>query len=311
MNAEVAGFLRDYLLLRRLMGHALSRHEQLIGSFLTSTDAAGDMVITVDAAVTWACAGPGTSPRWRAARLAALRPFARYLHDLDPTLAQLIPAGLIPARLVRGLPYIYTDSQITSLMDAALLLRPALRGLTVSCVIGLMAATGMRISEALALTTADVDLGAGMLTVTGKRANQRLVPVHATTSAALRAYLRSSRMLTVVTEDAFFVNTLGGGPHPTGVERAFREVTTTLGYGARPGGKPPRLHDLRHSFATRALIRAYQEGVDVDRRVTLLATYLGHVSPASTYWYLTATPELLELSAARVLAAQQGEVLLP
>jgi len=91
----------------------------------------------------------------------------------------------------------------------------------------------------------------------------------------------------------------------------FREVTTTLGYGARPGGKPPRLHDLRHSFATRALIRAYQEGVDVDRRVTLLATYLGHVSPASTYWYLTATPELLELSAARVLAAQQGEVLLP
>ena len=306
MNTALAGYQSDYLQLRHIMGHALKEHGRLISSFLAGMDAASQDAISVEAAVQWACIPAGVTARQRAARLSAVRAFAAFVHSQDPALAQIIPAGLIPSRVVHALPYIYAEPQVQALMGAALSLRPILRGLTLSTVIALMAATGMRISECLALNVADVDLGAAVLTVTGKRGHKRLVPIHPTTVTALSGYLRSSRNLTASADtQAFFLNFQGTRSQPSGIQSAFRGLTVGLGYRPRPGGKNPRLHDLRHTFATNALIRAHREGADVDARVAVLATYLGHVSPSSTYWYLSFTPELLELAARKVDAAQQ------
>ena len=244
MNEAMTDYQRDYLQLRRIMGHALKEHGSLIRSFLAGMDAADQTVITVDAALKWACIPTEASARHRAFRLTVIRGFAAYVHNQEPTLAQIIPAGLIPSRVVHGLPYIYAESQIQALMDAALRLHPTLRGLTLHTVIGLMGATGMRISECLALGTADVDLAAGVLTVTGKRGHKHLVPIHPTTTLALSGYLRSSRTLTVTADtEAFFLNLRGSRPHCSGLQGAFRRLTVTLDYGPRPGGKKPRLHD--------------------------------------------------------------------
>jgi integrase len=305
MSRALVDYQAEYLQLRHVMGHKLTGHRTLISGFLTDLTAAGGGPITPDAAVRWACT-PRASIRTRAARLAVIRGFATYVHSHDPSLATLIPDGLIPARLVRTVPYIYTATQISALMAAALTLRPVLRGLTLSTVIGLMAATGLRISECLALNIDDVDTTDHVLAVIGKRGHRRLVPLHPSSSTALLDYLRLSRTLITDAEPgAFFLNINGGRTHPGNVEVAFRVLTEQLGYHPRPGGNKPRLHDLRHSMATYTLIQAHLDGVDVDARIAVLATYLGHVSPASTYWYLTGTPELLAFAAGKVAAAQQ------
>jgi integrase len=306
MTTRLTDYQRDYLQLRHVMGHALHQHGPLISGFLADLDATGQTVITAEAAVRWACAPVDVTTRWWASRLAVIRGFATYVHGHDPSLAALIPDGLVPTRVVRSLPYIYTPAQIEGLMAAALTLRPVLRGLTLSTVIGLMGATGLRISECLALNISDLDVVENVLAVTGKRGHHRLVPIDPTTTTALREYLRASRTLTVGADPAaVFLNFQGRRAHAGNVQVAFRSLTEAVGYRPRPGGKMARLHDLRHSFATNTLLRAHLEGVDVDARIAVLATYLGHVSPASSYWYLTATPELLELAAAKVAAAQQ------
>lgn len=311
MKSVLASHQQDYLRLRRLMGSTLNNHGRLIGSFLADLEASGQETITVEAAVRWACLPAGASPRWRAYRLAVIRGFAAYVHARDPSLAPIIPAGLIPSKTVPAIPYIYTGRQIRDLMDGALELAPPLRGLTLATVIGLLAATGLRIGEALALDLGDVDLHAGVITVTGKYGKQRLVPVHQSTVTALRGYLRRSRELVEARDpDAFFLTFLGTRPCQGNLQKAFRSVTATLRIPVRPGANAPRLHDFRHTFATASLAEAYRTGADVDARITVLATYLGHVSPASTYWYLTASPELLVLASEKIEAAQsQGRLL--
>jgi integrase len=304
------GHLEDYLGLRRAMGHHLARHEQLIRAFLIEHERLGGTTITTEGALAWATRPQGTSARWHASRLNVVRDFARYLHARDPALAELIPMGLVRARVTRGVPYIYSPSQISELMATARSIIGGLRGETLRCVIGLMATTGLRVSECVALNNADVNLVEGVLSVTGKRANLRLVPLHPTTTEALRGY----RHLTLTRAgsektDAFFHTTLATRPHPSALQKAFRQVTTHLEYSARPGGSLPRLHDLRHAFATSTLVRAHRDGRDVEREVALLATYLGHVSPVSTYWYLSAVPELLELAAERVALVAPGRLL--
>jgi integrase/recombinase XerD len=305
MTTVLAGFEQEYLRLRRLMGATLNAHEGLISSFLLSLETAGQEAITVEAAVAWAVLPVDVSPRWRAYRLAVVRGFAAYVHARNPALASVIPDGLIPSKVVHAIPYIYTPRQTVELMDAALSLGPPARGLTVSTVIGLMAATGMRIGEALALDTADVDLGAGVITVTGKYGKDRLVPLHPSTAGALAGYLSASRELVTARDpDAFFLTHIGTRPHTGNLQKAFRSLATALGLTPRPGAGPPRLHDFRHTFATESLAEAYRGGAGADARIAVLATYLGHVSPASTYWYLTASPELLGLAAERIEAAQ-------
>ena len=301
----------DYLRLRRTMGHKLARHDWLLTSFLAEQAAAGRDAITAVAAIEWACAPTNATPRWWAARLSVVRCLAEYVHSREPGRAEQIPADAIPARVTRTVPYIYTQDQVRTLMAAASALRPPVRGLTVSAVIGLMAATGLRISECLALNVADLDSAADVLAVTGKRSRPRLVPIHPSTTAALVDYRRAAAALVDEPDgEALFLASSGTRAHAGNIEVAFRGLINDLGYAPQPGGRPPRLHDMRHSFSTDTLIRAHRDGADVDATVAVLATYLGHVSPASTFWYLTATPQLLELTAANVAAAQQKGQLL-
>jgi integrase/recombinase XerD len=305
MNTVLAGHEQEYLRLRRLMGATLHAHEGLISSFLSGLQAAGQEQITVEAAVAWAVLPTDVSPRWRAYRLAVIRGFCAYVHARNPVLAPVIPAGLIPSKAVHAIPYIYTPWQTVELMDAARQLGPPARGLTMATVVGLMAATGLRIGETLALDLADVDLAAGVITVTGKYGKKRLVPVHPSTAGALAGYLRQSRdLVTARDPEAFFLTFIGTRPHAGNLQTAFRSQATALGLKPRPGAGPPRLHDFRHTFATESLAAAYRPGIDADARIAVLATYLGHVSPASTYWYLSSTPELLLLAAERIQAAQ-------
>ncbi len=311
MTSMLESHAKEYLQLRRTLGHKLARHDGLLRSFLAYLDASGHRTISVEVAAEWACLPTSPDPRWKAARLNSVRGFAAYVHTREPALASIIPAGLIPTRGMRQQPYIYSADQTRALMETALTLQPPLRGLTLQTVIGLMASTGMRISECLGLNISDIDWDGDLLTVHGKRGNLRLVPIHPSTTAALRQYLRTSRDLsTRIDEDAFFLNTYRRRPHPTGLEQAFRFLRNDLGFAAHAGGKAPRLHDFRHTFATNALLHACRDDVDVDVRIAVLATYLGHVSPASTYWYLTAIPELLALASERVRSSQSIGALL-
>ncbi len=225
-----------------------------------------------------------------------MRGLAAHVHARDPHAAELIPAGLLPAHVARVTPHLYTAEQIQALLQAAQSLQPAVRAHTTATVIALMAAAGLRIGEALGLDTDDLDVQASTITVTGKYAKKRRLPVHASTITALTTYLQVSRQLVGSPRDhALFVTLNATRPRANNVETAFRTLTRACGLLPSPGARAARLHDLRHSFAVNTLLDAHRTGVDVDARIAALATYLGHVSPISTYWYLTASPELLDL----------------
>ncbi|WP_051427565.1 tyrosine-type recombinase/integrase [Arthrobacter sp. H20] len=212
MTTVLTGYEQEYLRLRRQMGATLHAHEGLITNFLLSPETAGQGATTVEAT--------------------AVRGFAAYVHTQNPALAPIIPAGLIPSKVVHAIPYIYTPLRTVELMDAALSPGPPARGLTVSTVIGLMAATGMRIGEALALNLEDLDLGAGVITVTGKYRKGRLVPLHPSTAGALGHYLSASRdLVTARDPDAFFLTYIGTRPHTGNLQTAFRSLARPL---ARP-----------------------------------------------------------------------------
>lgn len=312
MTAVLLQHQEDYLRLRRVLGAKLKTHGPLISQFLAWLDETGSECLTVDAAIRWAILPSDTAARWRSFRLSVVRGFAGYVHAQDAALAQIIPRGLIPSKVAHAIPYIYSAEQTLALMAAALTLSPPLRGLTLYTVIGLMATTGMRVGETTALDLTDVDLANGILTVTGKYDKTRLVPILPSTVTALRAYLHHSRELVTARDTApFLLSFIGTRPAPESIQKAFRSVATSLNLVAKPGIPAPRLHDFRHSFATMTLLDAYRHGIDVDAQVATLATYLGHVSPASTYWYLTASPELLTLVSERVEAAQLGKEMTP
>ncbi len=230
MIVVLVEYQEDYLRLRRLLGATLNSHGLLISQFLAWLDDAGGESITVDAAVRWAVPPVAAAARWRAFRLSVIRGFAGHVHAQNPALAQLIPMGLVPSKVVHAVPYIHTHDQTLALMTAALRLSPPLRGLTLQTVMGLMATTGMRIGETVALDLTDIDLTNALITVTGKYGKKRLVPILLSTAMALREYLRHSReLVTARTAASFFLTFIGARPATGSVEKAFRSVTTMLG----------------------------------------------------------------------------------
>lgn len=299
----------QYLGLRRAMGYELARHDHLIDQFLHYLQNRGSVRITVAAAVEWACLPAGTRPRWHAARLAVIRGFATYVHAHQPDAAEPIPASLLSARVDHAVPYLYSPEEITALVEAAYRLRPPVRGLTVATVIGLMAATGVRIGEALALDVDSLDVADSAITVCGKYNRQRRLPVDRSVTTALTGYVHTSRALVATgrSQASLFLTCRGTRPRQNNIQTAFRTLTTTCGIGPATGNdRRPRLHDLRHTMAVSTLIDAHRDDVDVDARIAALATYLGHVSPASSYWYLTASPELLDVVAGRIPTITEG-----
>ena len=291
----------DYLRLRRALGYRLARPEKLLGQFCDYLEQVGACTVTVAHALAWARLPTGGAPGWWGYRLAVVRGFARYLRTLDPA-TEVPSADLLPARPGRADPYLYSDADIAALLGATASLRAPLRRATYQTLIGLLAVTGLRIGEALALDRGDVDLARGLLVVRhAKFGKARELVVHPSTTDALRGYLhRRDRIEPAPATAAVFVSIAGTRLAYCNVAATWGQLVRRAGLTPRSPSCRPRIHDLRHSFAVRAMLDAYAAGEDGQRRLTLLSTYLGHVDPAGTYWYLSAAPELLALAAQRL-----------
>lgn len=288
-----------YLAVRRALGYRLRHETWWLPDFVAFLRRRRSSIITAALALEWACQPTGTSRGWWAKRLSAVRQFARHHHASDPRTE--IPAGdLLPHRRHRLTPHLYSPEEVAALMREAGRLRRRLQAATYEAVLGLLAATGMRVSEALTLDDADVGWDRQCLTVRGSKfGKSRYVPLHPTAVTALRAYVgRRDQLRPHRRSPAFFLSSTGTRILHQDFHRAFLRLLTRTGLDRGPRRRP-RLHDLRHTFAMRTVRDWYRAGVDVERRLPWLSTYLGHVSPSSTYWYLTATPELLSAAATR------------
>lgn len=291
--------VHDYLTMRRSLGFKLVFEGHVLPQLAAHVEAAGASTVTTELAIAWAgIPGDHVLPISLAHRLGAARGFARYLRTIDG-IAEIPPTGVWPGTTPRPQPYIWTHDEIRRLLDAARLLSP-LRAVTHETLFGLLAATGMRIGEAIGLDRRDIDVDAAVITIRdAKFGRTRLVPIHRSTGAALAAYTaRRNALSPDTTATAFFVTTTGTPLRYGGVRQVFNELTAAI--GLRTPTSRPRVHDLRHTFAVRTLIDWHRAGVDIDGRLPVLSTYLGHVNPSGTYWYLTAAPELMELAAARL-----------
>lgn len=238
-------------------------------------------------------------------RLAAVRGFANYLRVVDPT-GEVPGVELLPHGPLRRRPFLYTDEEILALSATATLGSPH-RAATYRTLIGLLASTGIRVGEAIALDCGDFDARVGVIVVRGKRDKIRELPLTPSTIAALQEYLaRSDRPLSPPGERALFVSTPGTRVALDGVEQTFSLLRNRAGLRPREGHRPT-LHGLRHSFAIRTMLDARRDGVDAGARLGILSTYLGHVEPANTYWYLHAAPELMTAAAARLERHEQQQ----
>jgi integrase len=284
----------DYLTVRRRLGFSLERAGRLLPDFvgyLERVDAPG---VTTELAIAWATLPQRATPAWWRERLGIVRGFARYLTAIDPA-TEVPPTGISPARRPRVRPYLYSDTDIAALMRAARTLTPTWRAAAYETLIGLLAVTGLRLGEALGLDRADVDLAEGVLVVGRAKLDiPREVPLHETTVAALARYcqVRDQRWPRPATA-SFFVSARGSRLGAGTVHDNFRALTSRAGLEGHGARRWPRPHDLRHSLAVRTLIGWHQAGHDVEAMLPLLSTFLGHIDPADTYWYLQASPELL------------------
>jgi integrase/recombinase XerD len=297
--SELRDHANDYLKLRRSLGFKLTLHGPLLAQFVDYLDAAGATTITTELASSFAQLPQGVQPIQWAHRLSMVRGFARYLQAIDPA-TEVPPHDVFAAHYQRPTPYLWMETEMLDVMAAARQLRPPLYALTYECFFGLLWCTGMRIGETINLQRADVDLSAGVITVReAKLGRSRLVPLQQSTTDALASYAaRRDRLCPQPRSQAFFVSSAGTTLIPQAVLRTFHRIAVRT--GLRTGTKRPRIHDLRHSFAVRALISSYRSGMDVEARMIALSTYLGHVNPSDTYWYLSASPELVEFVAGRL-----------
>lgn len=294
--------LDEYLVMRRALGFQLNDLERQVGLFCTWLEARGQtQTFTVDEAVAWARLNPGAHPSWWSTRLSLVRRFAGYLTANDVEVP-VIPSGLLPARKPRAVPYIYSQDDLDALLDACDHVFSDERiATTLRTVIGLLAATGLRIGEALNLRVDDIDSDHGVLVIRGAKSAERLVPIHPSTATALEQYLAlPARVATNPDpQGPVFVTANGTGYVYVTFQSRFKRVREAAGLVPR-GKARPRLHDLRHTFATAHMTAAYASGGDPDRVLSLLATWLGHSDAAHTYWYLSATGELMALAAGRL-----------
>jgi integrase len=290
----------EYLQTRRALGYKLTTQGRILAGFVRYLNDAGATRITVEAALGFATQPAEAQPIWWTRRLSVVRGFATYVHAIDPT-TEVPPRCLLARGIPRAVPYLYTPAEITALMTAARALRPPLHAATYETLIGLLTVTGLRVGEAIALGRDDVDVEHGLLTIhSGKFGKDRLVPLHSSTVEALHRYARrrDSRW-PAGRAGTFFVSTVDTRLTYNTVRVVFARLVSQAGLRAR-GASRPRLHGFRHRFAVETLLGWYRSGDDVAARLPLLSTFLGHVKPTSTYWYLSARPELLALAAGRL-----------
>jgi integrase len=310
MSAGLASFVERYLAERRRLGFELSSAAYALRSFARYVQASGHRAaLTVELMAEWARRDSHGSddPHTWARRLKQLRAFTRWLRQFEPRTE--VPGDAVFGRLgERQAPHIYSEREIVDLLGAARRLGPApgLRGLVFETLFGLIASTGLRISEATGLRNADIDLKLGLLTIRRtKFGKSRQVPMHMSTLEALRQYrwLRDLAGASQHDDAPFFVNTSArrhGQPlNRHSAELMFRELREQLGWSNRGAHHAPRIHDLRHTFIVRRILLWQQQGVDVDQAMLSLSTYVGHGMVTNTYWYLSAVPELMAVAARR------------
>lgn len=299
---SMIALVEDYLSMRRQMGFALKIQGYQLLRFGRFADDNGHYgPITMDLAVQWARSNALRPITW-ASRIEVLRPFAKYRAQFDPT-TEIPPPRLFGLGRRRLVPHIYSTQEVQSLLDAAAQLPPAggLRPATYETLFGLLAATGLRISEALRLTLEDVDLEAGIITVREtKYCKSRLVPLHLTTTEALQRYARLRNVkIPAPSSDDFFLSDGGRRMLQDTVQHRFRRLCDQLHWRSRGGHPAPRIHDLRHSFITHCILRWYQQGINLDKEILALSTYVGHAEVTYTYWYVTGVPELMAIATRR------------
>ena len=304
MTVSMQHLVQEYLDERRGLGFALTIPGAQLLAFARFADASGHRgPLTRQLITSWARdeAKRATPLTW-ARRIEVVRPFAEHRAPIEP--GTYVPDADTFGRSRRRLaPHIYTDREVTDLLAAAGRLSPkgTLRPMTYRALFGLIAATGLRLSEALRLQCADVDLDAGMLTVRQtKFAKLRIVPLHPTTVRALKQYLTlRQRHLPTAQGGPFLASARGTALAKRTVHWVFDRLRKQLGWTARGGHAAPRIHDLRHTFICRRVQLWHANGTDIDNAMVALSTYVGHAKVSDTYWYLTAAPDLMSVAARR------------
>jgi integrase/recombinase XerD len=297
--SALSDHVEDYLRLRRALGYKLEQAGHLLPKLVAYLEAAGSPTLTTELAIAFARLPANVRPTHWAARLTVVRGFARYLQTVQPA-TEVPPAAVFPARRHRPAPYLWSGEDIGRLLDGARALRPPLRAATYEALFGLLAVSGLRVGEAVGLDRDDVNFDAGVITIRHAKFDRpRLVPLHATTTAALRVYATErDRLCPTPRSTGFFVSGVGTRLNRSAVAMVLRQITTAM--GLRSATVRPTPHQLRHSFAVRTLVDWHRTGLRVEEHIAVLSTYLGHVSPTDTYWYLSASPELMALAAERL-----------
>lgn len=296
--------VEEYLVFRRGLGFALTSPAWQLRAFARQADRVGHHGhVTIELAVQWATSSSSPKdPAQAVRRLSIVRQFALHRAALDPD-TEVPPIGLLGRVGRRKAPHIYSDQEIAALLREArrLLPRRGLRPRTYVAYLSLLASTGLRLSEACRLEPGDVDLADGIITVReGKFRKSRLVPLHPTTTRALARYAAERDACERAPSTGRFFRTDRAAELRTdAVRKTFSRLRQRLGWTDRGRARRPRLHDLRHTFAVRTLVRWYQEGADIDRKMLALSTYLGHAKVTHTYWYLSAAPELMAIASRR------------
>jgi len=295
--------VEDYLAMRRALGFKLRLPAGMLREFASFVERERASHITTALALRWATQPAGVQPAQWTNRLGVVRRFAQFLSATDPR-TEVPPPRLLPYRYQRRPPYIYQNAEIERLLHAAARISSptGLRAASYSSLIGLLAVSGLRISEAIGLDDPDVELAEGVLRIRRtKFGKSRLVPLHPSTTRALRRCMRTrDRIRPLRPSAAFFVGEQGRRLTEWTVRWAFNKLSRATGLRGPSDRRGPRLHDLRHALAVKTLIGWYRRGVDVDARLPVLSTYLGHGHVTDTYWYLSAVPELLRLAAERL-----------
>ncbi len=297
--------LDRHISLHHALGFKFRGQSLLLRNFVAFAEAHGDQVISADRILSWAVEAP--SPEQRRNRLLEARRFAIAMHAEDSQHEVPSAEALGRGLFTRRIPYIYSHEDIRRLMTAAASLAPAgtIRPVTFATLFGLLAATGMRISEALALGLSDIT-DDGLVIEKTKFKKSRLLPLHPSTRRALDAYLEV-RLRAVTASDALLIGNTGKGvAYPTAIA-VFLRLARSIGLRGSSDRAGPRIHDLRHTFAVRSLEQCPRSAAAVSRHIVGLSTYLGHAHVTDTYWYLQASPELMTHIADASEALQLGE----
>src|SRR5262245_39964679 len=292
--------LQDYLSMRRDLGFKLKKAGKGLLHFVTFMEQHRASYITQTLALAWAQQPTNVQPAHWAQRLSFVRGFARHRSATDPR-TQIPPPGLLPFQPKRARPYLYSNDEIETLLQAALKMRchyerGALRPWVYHCLFGLLSVSGLRLGEARNLELQDVDLKAAVLTIRGaKFGKTRLVPLHASTCEVLADYIarRQRHWKGRAVSSHLFVSSMGNRLDSGDIHRTCYALSRQIGLRTPSASRGPRLHDMRHRFATNTLVQWYRSGQDPERRLPLLSAYLGHVHVADTQWYLEASPELM------------------